>query len=104
VKIRASLSRATAKPLLRRASLAVVLQVDLDALAQPRKEIEECIFICQAHAVGIEQDSRDWKLAEPLDQFANLRMHGRLAAREHHDVEAPVLALERGRDGVDGFL
>src|SRR5579862_858654 len=85
-------------------TLAVVLQVDLDAVAVRGDEIEEGILVCQADAVGIDDHARDGEGAERLDRFANLRMHRRLAAAEHDDVEPAVLALDGGPDGVDDLV
>jgi hypothetical protein len=73
---------------------AVELQVDLDALAVALQVGEQLVVLGDLDAVGIEQDAADLPLQHGVEQRPELRVDGRLAARQHQHVQAPVLTRQ----------
>src|SRR5205085_5728602 len=73
---------------------AIKLQVDLDPVAPLREELEQRVVARDLDAVRVEQDADDVAVDGRGEDLAKLGVNGRLAAADHQDVDAPVLALE----------
>ena len=74
---------------------AVVLQVDLDAVAVPSEGLQHAgLAPGDRQAVGVDQHPHDVAFQQPVEQLAEPRVQRRLAAGQHDHVQPPVLARQ----------
>ena len=73
----------------------VELEVDLDPVPESSKRGQEAVVARDPDPVRVEDHPGDLSLGRRLDDLEDLRVHGRLAAREHEDVDPPSLAGDR---------
>src|SRR5438034_7124405 len=83
---------------------AVELEVDLDPVAVPFQELQQLVRAGDLDAVRVDENPDDVPLHHPLEQREQLRMHCRLTARDHQDVEPPALPLEPPVDVLEHSL
>ena len=76
----------------------VVLEINLDPLTVPGQQRQQLVIPSQRQSVGVDHDPHDGAGHDLLDDPLEVGMEGGLAAREHEDVEATVLAGQLGID------
>src|SRR5437762_4677160 len=83
---------------------AVELEVDLAPVAVPFQERQQLVRAGDLDAVRVDENPDDVPLHHLLEQREQLRMHRRLTARDHQDVEPPALPLEPPVDVLEHAL
>ena len=90
-----------AQILQRRALARIELQIDLEAGLQLGERCDEILVARDADAVGVQHDVADRLRLGELQDVEDLRMDGRLAAADLHEIGQALALDQRLQHGVD---